>query len=55
MNGVGVRLVDLEPVLRGFDVLLLAAAPVLLAPGAFGAVLSICVSLVVLGYLAGRE
>lgn len=42
-------------VMRGFDVLLLACAPVLPVPTSTGAVASILVAAVVLVYLTGRE
>jgi hypothetical protein len=41
-------------VLRGFDVLLLTTAPLLLAPDGTGAALSLLLSVAVLGYLTGR-
>ncbi len=42
-------------VLRGFDVALLASAPMLISPTANAAVISVLLSLAVLGYLTGRR
>ena len=42
-------------IVRGFDVLLLTTAPVLLAPDGRGATFSVLISLVVLAFLTGRE
>jgi hypothetical protein len=40
---------------RGFDVLLVTTAPLLLSPTATGALWSVVLSLAVLGYLTGRR
>lgn len=42
-------------VLRGFDVLLITTAPLLISPTGNGAFFSLILSLIVLGYLTGRE
>ncbi|NYG57368.1 hypothetical protein BJ980_000291 [Nocardioides daedukensis] len=42
-------------ILRGFDILLLTAAPVLLAPGTTAAMVSVTLSVIVLAVLTGRE
>lgn len=42
-------------VVRGFDVLLLTTAPLLIAPNPTGTAISLALSLVVLAYLVGRE
>jgi hypothetical protein len=42
-------------VVRGFDVLLLTTAPLLIFPTANGALFSLIVSFAVLSYLTGRE
>lgn len=41
--------------LRGFDIALLVAAPMLVSPGEKGAVVSLAISLVTLGHLASRR
>jgi hypothetical protein len=42
-------------VVRGFDILLLTAAPMLFAPSVNGAFFSVLLAVAVLSYLTGRE
>ena len=42
-------------VVRGFDILLVTSAPLLFSPSPTGAGISLVLTVIVLGYLTGRE